>query len=182
MWYGNIPSSHYCYLSSCWSMLFWRTRTRTRTPGQINTNSTAFRCCPTMSNQLLRAILSLPSKIISRHSFKLFKFEINLLFQHSANLFPPSVSFCTKMSFLLWLNSFPAFISISLELNIFPAICGGCNQSLIKFGQLIKWWGSFPISLRAKLTEWEKAEIGYDGTPLTFRVNVTSSQRYQGTT
>ena len=65
------------------------------------------------------------------------------------------------MSFLLWLNSFPAFISISLELNIFPAICGGCNQSLIKFGQLIKWWGSFPISLRAKLTEWEKAEIGY---------------------
>ena len=142
MWYGNIPSSsHYCYLSSCWSMLFWRTRTRTRTPGQINTNSTAFRCCPTMSNQLLRAILSLPSKIISRDSFKLFKFEINLLFQHSANLFPSSVSFCTKMSFLLWLNSFPAFISISLELNIFPAICGGCNQSLIKFGQLIKWWG-----------------------------------------
>ena len=141
MWYGNIPFSHYCYLSSCWSMLFWRTRTRTRTPGQINTNSTAFRCCPTMSNQLLRAMLSLPSKIISRHSFKLFKFEINLLFQHSANLFPSSVSFCTKMSFLLWLNSFPAFISFSLELNIFPAICGGCNQSLIKFGQLIKWWG-----------------------------------------
>ena len=35
--------------------------------------------------------------------------------------------------------------------------------------------GSFPISVRAKLTEWEKAEIGYDATPLTFRVNVTSS-------
>ena len=38
---------------------------------------------------------------------------------------------------------------------------------------------SFLISTRAKLTEWENGEIGYDATPLTFRVNVTTDKRYQ---
>ena len=32
---------------------------------------------------------------------------------------------------------------------------------------------SFPISQRAKLTEWENGEIGYDATQFTFRVNVS---------
>ena len=38
---------------------------------------------------------------------------------------------------------------------------------------------SFLISQRAKLTEWENGEIGYDATPLTFRVNVTTDKSYQ---